>query len=71
MTLGQTIKHIRRAKHWRQKRLREATGLTTRYLSEIERDRVDPRLSVVVRIAQALGVRVACLVGEETADDRR
>ena len=56
MSLGREIKKARIDKGWKQKDLRDATGLSQKYLSEIESDHVDPRFSIVKRIAQAIGV---------------
>lgn len=55
-TLGQEIKKARAELGWKQQDLRAATGLSQKYLSEVETDKVDPRVSVVRRIARALGV---------------
>jgi transcriptional regulator with XRE-family HTH domain len=65
MSLGKEIKKARIEKGWQQKHLQESTGLSQKYLSEIERDKVDPRWSIVKRIAVALGVSVAQLAEEE------
>jgi transcriptional regulator with XRE-family HTH domain len=66
MSLGKEIKKIRIEKGWKQKELVLATGLSQKYLSEIERDTVDPRFSIVKRIARALGVSVDRLACEES-----
>lgn len=50
---------------WQQKDLREATGLSQKYLSEVELDKVDPRFSIVKRIAHALQVSLDQLAREE------
>jgi transcriptional regulator with XRE-family HTH domain len=64
-TLGREIKKVRIDKGWKQKDLRVATGLSQKYLSEIETGRVDPRISIVKRIATALGVSIDRLTREE------
>jgi len=61
MSLGRAIKTIRIDKGWKQKDLRLATGLSQKYLSEIELDKVDPRWSIIQRLADALGVDVNAL----------
>jgi transcriptional regulator with XRE-family HTH domain len=53
-TLGAEIKKARAEKGWKQQDLQEATGLSQTYLSKIELDKVDPRFSIVQRIAKAL-----------------
>ena len=62
-TLGQNIVKARVDKRWKQKDLVEKAGLSQKYLSQIELDKVDPRVSVVVRIAEALGVSLDALLG--------
>lgn len=56
MSLGREIKKARADKGWKQKDLQEKTRLSQKYLSEIENDLVDPRFSIVQRIADALDV---------------
>ena len=65
MSLGRAIKQARAARGWQQQDLRKATGLSQTYLSKVELDKVDPRFSVVKRIARALGVSVSQLACEE------
>jgi transcriptional regulator with XRE-family HTH domain len=63
-TLGKEIKKARIEQGLMQKDLRERTGLSQKYLSQIENDAVDPRASVLKRIAKALHVstdRLLCL----------
>jgi transcriptional regulator with XRE-family HTH domain len=64
--LGREIRKARIDKGWKQKDLQNATGLNQKYLSEIENDAVDPRISIVVRIAKALGVTMDRLVVVDT-----
>lgn len=65
MSLGREIRKARIDKGWKQKELKEATGLSQKYLSEIERDAVDPRWSIVRRIARALDVSLDQLGKQE------
>jgi XRE family aerobic/anaerobic benzoate catabolism transcriptional regulator len=67
MSLGREIKKARADKGWQQKDLQEATGLSQKYLSQIELEKVDPRFSIVKRIARALGVSMDQLAREEEA----
>jgi transcriptional regulator with XRE-family HTH domain len=55
-SLGREIRKARIDKGWKQKELVTATGYSQKYISEIEREQVDPRFSVVQRIAGVLGV---------------
>lgn len=68
MTLGAEIKKARADKGWQQRDLQRATHLSQTYLSKIELDKVDPRFSVVRRIAHALGVSLDQLAQH---DERR
>ena len=65
MSLGREIKKARIDKGWQQKDLREATGLSQKYLSEVELDKVDPRFSIVKRIARALEISLDRLAQED------
>jgi transcriptional regulator with XRE-family HTH domain len=65
-TLGREIKKARIDKGWKQKELQEKTGLSQKYLSEIEGEKVDPRFSIVQRIADALGVSLDQLGKKES-----
>lgn len=71
MSLGKEIKKLRIDKALSQKELHEMTGLSQKYLSEIEHDKVDPRASILVRIADALEVSLDRLCGRERSRPRR
>ena len=62
--LGREIRKVRIDKGWKQQELQVATGLSQTYLSQIELDKVDPRWSIVQRIATALGVSLDRLAQE-------
>jgi len=62
MTLGREIKKARIGKGLKQKDLQEKTGLSQKYLSQIENDAVDPRVSILRRIALALDVSTDTLL---------
>ena len=64
-TLGKEIRKARIDKGWKQQELKEATGLSQKYLSEIELDKVDPRVSILKRIARALDVSLDRLMNTE------
>lgn len=67
MSLGREIKKARIDKGWKQQDLQAATGLSQKYLSQIELDKVDPRFSIVKRIARTLGVSMDRLATEDDA----
>jgi transcriptional regulator with XRE-family HTH domain len=56
MTIGSQIADARRAAGLRQEDLAALAGITQHYLSGIERDRVNATISVLYRLAGALGV---------------
>jgi transcriptional regulator with XRE-family HTH domain len=61
MGLGIEIKKGRIDQHLQQQELAKRAGISRKYLSEIEHEQVDPRFSIVQRIAQALGVSLDTL----------
>ena len=67
MSLGIEVKKGRIDRRWQQEDLAQAAGISRKYLSQIENDRVDPRFSIVKRLAQALGVSLDTLGREETS----
>jgi transcriptional regulator with XRE-family HTH domain len=65
MSLGIEVKKGRIERRWQQEDLAQVAGISRKYLSQIENDRVDPRFSVVKRLARALGVSMNQLAREE------
>ncbi|HSX79901.1 MAG TPA: helix-turn-helix transcriptional regulator [Candidatus Saccharimonadia bacterium] len=71
ISLGREIKKARIDKGWNQKALQDATGISQKHISAIELDKVDPRWSMVKRLACALDLDVAALArGEKTEEPR-
>ena len=68
MSLGKEIKKARIDKGYRQAELCSQANITQKYLSEIENDHVDPRFSIVQRIAQALEVSLDHLGRKDKSD---
>jgi transcriptional regulator with XRE-family HTH domain len=64
-TLGREIKKARAERGLMQKDLHMLTGITQKYLSRIENDQADPSFSLVVRIAQTLGMRLDPILSKE------
>jgi transcriptional regulator with XRE-family HTH domain len=62
--LAVRIRELRAVKGWSQERLAEEAGIHRTYLGGIETARRNPSLRNIVRIALALGVRVAQLFDE-------
>ena len=67
-TLGKEIKKARIDQGLKQKELQARTGLSQKYLSQIENDAVDPRVSVLKKIAQALQVSTDSLLGLDAVE---
>lgn len=61
-SLGQQIKIARARKGWQQQQLAAEARLSQKYLSQIEHDHVDPRVSIIKRLAQALDVSTDVLL---------
>jgi transcriptional regulator with XRE-family HTH domain len=64
-TLGQQIRHARKAKDWSLKELKRRSGVSYQYLSRIEND--DPTVNVTLytvgRIGTALGKSLKIAAG--------
>ncbi|MGB2710638.1 MAG: helix-turn-helix transcriptional regulator [Conexibacter sp.] len=57
LTLGRTIRKVRRDLDLSQEALADRAGLSAKHVGEIERANKDPRISTVLRIAIALELR--------------
>jgi transcriptional regulator with XRE-family HTH domain len=78
--VGTRVHQLRLERGWSLERLSAASGVSRSMLSQIERNRANPTLNVTLRIAHALGVSLAELVGQSAvatvidvirADDRQ
>jgi DNA-binding Xre family transcriptional regulator len=56
--IGKKISKIRQSKRLSYRALSERTGINTKNLSEIEKDRVDCRLSTLEKILEPLGCQI-------------
>jgi transcriptional regulator with XRE-family HTH domain len=65
MSLGIEVKKGRIDRRWQQEDLAQEAGISRKYLSQIENDRVDPRFSIVKRLALALGLSLDTLGRED------
>lgn len=54
LTLGETIRRLRRQKKWSLGKLAEETALSYSYLSRVENDSASPQAEAVARLAEAL-----------------
>ena len=64
--LGRRVKKLRADRGWSLEELAGASGVSRSMLSEIERERANPTLSVTYRIARAFGLTLQDLI--ESAD---
>ena len=70
MTLGQRIRHFRNGASLTLDQLGAAVGIAGSQLSLIENGRKEPRLSLLSRIAQALGTEVSDLLDDSPPNPR-
>ncbi len=59
VVLGARIKAVRKQRGWSQEQLAERAGISTQYVSNIERGKENPTLDLLLRVAQALKVSPA------------
>jgi transcriptional regulator with XRE-family HTH domain len=60
---GVAVRRLRESRAWSQERLAEHAGLNRTYVGEIERGTVIASIVTVEKIAQALGMSAADLLG--------
>ena len=65
LTLGEKIRLIREERRLTISELANRSGISVSYLSEIERDTVNPSIATLRRIAEELEVSIADLMGKE------
>lgn len=64
--LGEKIRNIRNERGMTIKELAEGANVTSGYISQIERDLVEPSLTILRNIAAQLGVTLATFFSEDT-----
>jgi len=62
-SLGRRIRELRSRHGWTQEQFAEYCGLHRTYLGHVERGEKNVSLSTVLRVANALGVRISSLLG--------
>lgn len=60
--LGLTVRRLRESKGWSQEELAFECGLHRTYISGIERGVRNPTVTVLARIAEALGIKASRLL---------
>ena len=65
--VGRRVKKLRTDHGWSLEELATASGVSRSMLSEIEREKANPTLTVTVRIARAFGMTLQDLIGSAEA----
>ncbi len=68
---GEHLRALRKARGLSQAQLGELASLNDKYLGEVERGEGNPSLEVLMRLAKALDVDLAVLVGDEVTRQTR
>jgi transcriptional regulator with XRE-family HTH domain len=61
--LGARLRKLREAQGWSQEELADRAGLHRTYISSVERGVRNPTITVLAKIAAALGVSLAGMLG--------
>lgn len=65
---GKRVRQLRVDAGWTQEQLAEAAGITTTYISDLERGTKVPSLTIVLRISRAFRISVADLLADFTKE---
>ena len=60
--LAKRLRQLRDERGWTQAQLARRAQISRVYVAMLETQAADPRLSIVVRLAKALGVKIGALV---------
>lgn len=69
MTIGESIRKYRKEKGWSQRKLSELSGVSHTQIANYETNRTKPTLETIVKIANALNVNIAELLGYDSKKD--
>jgi transcriptional regulator with XRE-family HTH domain len=61
---GATVRRLRESRAWTQEQLAEQAEMSATYLGFIERGENVPTLTIIFRLARALGVSAAALIAD-------
>lgn len=64
VAFGERVRALRLKRGWTQERLAEEADLNSVQVSHIERGANEPKLTTIIRLARALGVKAGKLIGE-------
>jgi transcriptional regulator with XRE-family HTH domain len=67
LTQGERVRLLRRRRGWTQRELAERAGVTHTTIVRLERGGSDPNISTIRKVAEALGVSPAEVLGEGAA----
>ena len=70
MNLSQRIKAIRHERRLNQRGLAETIGVTQQSYSQVENKPENSKLSTLMKVADALGVKLSFLVGETEINEQ-
>lgn len=62
VAFGERVRALRLKRGWSQEQLAEEADLNSVQVSHIERGANEPKLTTIIRLARALGVRVGKLI---------
>ncbi|MEP9851529.1 helix-turn-helix transcriptional regulator [Staphylococcus aureus] len=65
MTFGENLKRIRKEMKLTQQEMANRIGISQSYFADIEHNRKNISLAVVLRIAQGLGISVKKLINDD------
>ena len=65
MKIGRGVREQRVRRFMTQEQLAQASGISARQLVRIEKNRVEPRFSTILKLAEALKVEPSELVDQE------
>jgi len=68
-TFGQRLVHFRKIRSLKQKELAEKAGLSATRLNYYEKDKREPNVLTITKLARALGVTGDDLLGTNTPED--
>jgi transcriptional regulator with XRE-family HTH domain len=66
-TFGEHLRNLRKARGMSQNELGDLAGVNDKYLGEVERGSGNPTLELLTKLAKALDVDLATLVGDPLA----
>ena len=65
MKIGRSVREQRVRRFLTQEQLAQAAGISARQLVRIEKDKVEPRFSTILKLAEALKIEPSELVEQE------